>query len=361
MRIRTLLIIPVAMVLAMTGLPAAASAAGPVAASCGAVLTTNAVLTADLSCTGDGITLTGDVSLDLRGHTLSGTGSDRTAVTVISGSSPKISNGVIEKWNTGIAYDNPEGDPDLIGTTSVNSVRFRTNSVAISASGGLSFSNAPGYVIKSSRFEENFNGIQGVFTGSVKVSGSTFRKNQSAIGIDTGSLEVTGSRFDDNGVGVSCTEASCTVRGNYLTSNSTALASRTFGMTASHNLLSRNDIGFDAFVSLGNNLSYNAFVSNTTGVHLSTGGGTISRNSFTGNQTGFASEGGQDPFTATLDNNIFTRNGSGIFIEDEGISLRKNTARNNTGWGIYAPHSIDLGGNQASGNGNSPQCVGVVC
>ena len=62
-----------------------------------------------------------------------------------------------------------------------------------------------------------------------------------------------------------------------------------------------------------------------------------------------------------MDTNSFTHNGSGIFIEDGGISLQNNIAKNNTEWGIYAPHSIELGGNRASGNGNSPQCVGVVC
>ena len=43
------------------------------------------------------------------------------------------------------------------------------------------------------------------------------------------------------------------------------------------------------------------------------------------------------------------------------MSIGGNDARNNTGWGIYAPGATDLGGNTAAHNGNQPQCVGVVC
>jgi len=80
-----------------------------------------------------------------------------------------------------------------------------------------------------------------------------------------------------------------------------------------------------------------------------------------GNGVGFTSRGGEDAFTATLDTNSFTHNSSGIFIEDAGISLKNNIAKENSEWGSYAPNSIDLGGNRASGNGNAPQCVGVAC
>ena len=85
-------------------------------------------------------------------------------------------------------------------------------------------------------------------------------------------------------------------------------------------------------------------------------------NAFSGNDVGFTSSGDEEPdFSATLDHNIFVRNGDGIHVEDGGNSLKANSAGRNTGWGIYAPGSTDLGGNRAFGNGNSPQCVGVTC
>ncbi len=44
-----------------------------------------------------------------------------------------------------------------------------------------------------------------------------------------------------------------------------------------------------------------------------------------------------------------------------GISVGTNLAIHNSGWGIRVPNATDLGGNHAHHNGNSPQCVGVVC
>ncbi|WP_166435968.1 hypothetical protein [Cellulomonas shaoxiangyii] len=43
------------------------------------------------------------------------------------------------------------------------------------------------------------------------------------------------------------------------------------------------------------------------------------------------------------------------------MTLGGNEARGNSGWGIHAPGVTDAGGNTARGNGNQPQCVGVVC
>ena len=110
------------------------------------------------------------------------------------------------------------------------------------------------------------------------------------------------------------------------------------------------------------NVSRNPFNHNKTGVSFLSSGGTLSRNSFTGNDVGFTSSGDQQPdFGAALDHNLFVRNGDGIHVEDGGNGLQANIAVRNTGWGIYAPGSTDLGGNHAFRNGNSPQCVGVAC
>jgi len=64
-----------------------------------------------------------------------------------------------------------------------------------------------------------------------------------------------------------------------------------------------------------------------------------------------------------IEQNTLRRNGDGINLLDVfGTALLGgNRAVNNTGWGINAPQATDLGGNTASGNGNEPQCVGVVC
>ena len=43
------------------------------------------------------------------------------------------------------------------------------------------------------------------------------------------------------------------------------------------------------------------------------------------------------------------------------VTLTRNTAIFNRGYGIYAPGATDGGGNRAFGNGKQPQCTGVVC
>jgi len=362
MHSKTLLTIPMAILVVLTLPPAAAFAAGPVAITCGAELTTNAVLTADLTCpAGGGITVTGNVTIDLRGHLLSGPGADGTALMVHSGFSPQIKNGHIANWGTGIEYALSTTVPDLPATATISAVQFRSNTRAIAANGILPGNNTPGYVIKNSRFEQNVSGITGGFTGSITVAGSTFHKNQYAISLDTGTLAVATSRFDSNGTAIDCYESFCAVRTSYLVDNQVAIESSIFDITVSGNILRSNGVGLSTFATTQNAVSYNAFIGNKTAVEFYAAGGTVSRNTFYGNDIGFTAQAGGDQFTTTVDTNSFTHNGSGIFTEDGGISLRANIAKNNTEWGIYAPQSIDLGGNRASGNGNSPQCVGVVC
>ena len=66
--------------------------------------------------------------------------------------------------------------------------------------------------------------------------------------------------------------------------------------------------------------------------------------------------------------NLIARNvadsngGDGFIIEGAGHTLTQNRAMLNGGWGIYAPvGAIDGGGNFAAGNIEPGQCVGVVC
>jgi len=241
-------------------------------------------------------------------------------------------------------------------STSISGVTFSGNDVGIAAGGGGD------YDIKSSRFVTNRWGIGGVFTGSISVAGSTFQRNETGAHLDTAGLLVSTSRFSHNSTGVYCEEASCTLRNSSFTHNETGISTRTFGVTVTSNVISNNTTGLDAFVAIGHNVSRNAFNHNKTGVSFLSSGGTLSRNSFTGNDVGFTSSGNQQPdFGAALDHNLFERNGDGIHVEDGGNGLQGNTAVRNTGWGIDAPGSTDLGGNHAFRNGNSPQCVGVAC
>jgi hypothetical protein len=76
-------------------IPATASPA------CGDLLTSDAVLTHDLHCPGDGLGILGNVTLNLAGHTISGRGSG-TGISVFSGSSARITNGSIRTFSLGV-------------------------------------------------------------------------------------------------------------------------------------------------------------------------------------------------------------------------------------------------------------------
>ena len=357
MRIRSLATC-LALTTAAMLIPIAADAATPVAASCGATLSTDAYLPGDLSCPADqGLTLVGTVTLDLKNHKLIGTGSKQgTALSVQSGSTPLIKSGAIQGWGAGITFIVPEDAGSASGKATITGVTFAGNDVGVAAGGGGD------YDIRTSRFASNRWGIGGVFTGSISVAGSTFQRNDTGAHVDTATLLVSTSRFDHNGTGVACEEAGCTLTTSRFTHNDTGIATRTFGAIVTSNVISNNTTGLDGFVAVGHTVTRNAFTHNKTGVNFLSSGGTLSRNAFTGNDIGFTSSGNVEPdFGATLDRNLFVRGGDGIHVEDGGNGLQGNTAVHNTGWGIFAPGSSDLGSNHAFRNGNSPQCVGVAC
>ena len=110
---RRLTVLVLAATAGLAAVPVPAQAASWVAATCGAALTTNSYLRADLTCVGPGLSFdvrgqsgyrTRSMVLDLRGHTLrAGPGSAGTAVTVAGPSTVSVVNGTIEGWDVGLA------------------------------------------------------------------------------------------------------------------------------------------------------------------------------------------------------------------------------------------------------------------
>lgn len=341
----------------LTSAEASAATHAPVAAKCGATLTANAYLEADLTCPANkGVTLAGNITLDLNHHRL--TGSKGAAISIRNATKPLIKNGTVYGWATGVAIiPSADGSPGT-GTVAVTGVTFTKTTTAIEASGGGN------YNITNTVFDSNQTGIDGFFTGLITVTGSTFHRNSFGVHADTAALAVSKSRFDRNTTGVATEEVAATVTKSTFQHNGTGITTRTSGATATSNIFSDNTIGFDSFAVFGppQNLTSNTFANNATGVNFFASGGSVTRNAFTGNTVGFTSTG-DDPTwaVATLDGNSFYRNADGINVKDGGNSLKGNTANNNSGWGIYAPGSTDLGGNHAAGNGRTPQCVGVKC
>jgi len=327
---------------------------------CGAVLTEDARLTRDLTCpTGDGLVLTDGVTLDLRGHTLRG-GGDGTALRVPNLGDVAVRNGTVRGWGTGLRTDDAWFEAG--GRVVVDRVTFRGNGVALDTSGVLGATGKRHDVARST-FVDNGRGMSGVY-GQAHVVRSTFTGNRTGVDVITGGVWLEDSRLRGNGTGVSCDESGCLVERTHVVGGDVGIAVRTFGADVVDSVLADNDVAFDSFAVWGSSsVERTVFRRNGTGVRTSASNLRLVASTFRGNGTGFTDVGGggEESFVVLLDGNRFERNGDGVVTEQPGTSLKGNTAHRNRGWGIYAPAATDLGGNRATGNGRSPQCVGVVC
>lgn len=98
---------------------------------------------------------------------------------------------------------------------------------------------------------------------------------------------------------------------------------------------------------------------------------TVARNRFVGNLgTGLAidraADGPSNDFSVAVTANRFVANaGSGMTVRwgDQAsvVTVGGNVAGRNDGHGIDAPGATDGGGNRATANGTSPDCIGVAC
>jgi parallel beta helix pectate lyase-like protein len=352
-------------VAAVFGFPAVvAQAAVPV--HCGAVLTVSTHLTQDLTCrSGVGLTLRGNITLDLGGHRLTGPGKSAGSfdtsrgIALSESGTPRIQHGTIRGWGVGTG---PSDDNSGFGQT-----RAAVTGVTYSDNGsGLSGSTST-FTVSRSRFVHNTdNGITGLTTVAT-VTWSVFLDNGRAISLsDGGSLTLSRSLVARNAVGVSCDEVGCTITLSALLTNTTAISTFSTQAKITANYIDGNKVGFDASFDpnpgYANELSHNSIRHNGTGVVLSAyGSGFLHDNYFADNGVGFSVAASDSPPTALLVANRFTRNHDGVLVKAAGMSLKSNRAVDNTRYGIYAVQAKDLGGNIAYGNGFRGQCSGVVC
>jgi hypothetical protein len=349
----------------------AAPASAATAISCGATVTGNAYLAGDLSCSGSGITITGDSTVDLRGHQLTGT-STSFGITILGAGAVQVRNGRLSNWRTAIVSGPPSDDPDPsgeFGSAVIDRVSLSHNSVGVDADGPLPGSTrSRDVLVKRSAFKDNTTGITNVF-GAIRVDTSTFTGNQTAGTSITGSLIIRHSLLTGNQLGLNCDETGCLIEHNVLGNNRTGVSSVTYGATLRDNTFAGNTVAYASSSDWGGSeVTGNRFIKNGSGVVVGFFSQvTVSDNVFTRNTSAITSpdgppDGEPDEFTttATLTGNRFYRNQDAIYLLIL-ARLKNNSAVNNTGWGIYAPNAVDLGGNTAHGNGRSPQCTGVSC
>lgn len=146
--------------------------------TCGQVVTTNAVLTADLDCAGDGVVVAASgITIDLRGHTLRGDRSPGHDGIDDSGAFDRVTveNGVVRNFESGI-YAVGHAD------------RVVVSGVVLSGSAYGSYVVGDAASIKSSTFAGNATGID-IFGDSASVAAAT------VVGNEVQGILVTGDAF----------------------------------------------------------------------------------------------------------------------------------------------------------------------
>ncbi|WP_136519794.1 right-handed parallel beta-helix repeat-containing protein [Cellulomonas telluris] len=338
--------------------PASASSASP---ACGDTLTRDTVLAADLTCAdGPGLRLAPGVSLDLGGHTLRGPGHG-VGVEVATAGTAAVRGGTVAGWATGVGTVVVTSAPR--GPLAVDRMTFRDNAE------GLDVSGEPGTgdhrkvtTVTASRFAGNGTAVLAAWFGTVRVNGTTFADNATAVVLDGGGGTVTRSRFVRNELAVVAVEADADVSGSTFVAN-------TVGVRAAYGAMAtlRDDefVGSEVAVDAETGtltVSGSRFTANGTGVVLGLLASVVEGSTFQANGTGVTHRGAWRE-ASRIEGNVLRLNGDGIHLDpaDPLVAIGGNDVRHNARWGVHAPGATDLGGNVARGNGYRPPCLGVVC
>ncbi len=275
--------------------------------ACGGTITTDTTLSKNLNCPGDGLTISTDgVTLDLNGHKMSGSG---TGVGImVSGSDVTVESGSVRGFEQGVRIAYPGNHSTLTGLTA------NRNGT------GLTVFAADDTAVTDSTFSHNTS--FGIWARSLRLTVEDSRSSHNggdgfyAFPFSAG-LKLIDTAFNDNGgSGIHFDDSNdlSTVSGN------------------------------DASRNTGDGIQ----------VYSSTG-------TYTGNTTNHNGRNG-----------IWLTEGAGlVFAQHELIA--DNISNGNDGHGILActqvssppdpcaPGMVDGGGNFAKHNGQSPDCVNILC
>jgi hypothetical protein len=149
--------------LLVTVVAAAITAAGAAAhtaranVACGDVISGDTVLTGNLTCSGDGLTVTGGATLDLNGHTVRGTAAGR-GVSVL-GTGTSVRNGAVLGFDVGVYVNG-------------SSAHVEDLSIRFNPTGGIltdGFNGKTGVVIQRNVIRSNGYGIRFIIQGGFGV------------------------------------------------------------------------------------------------------------------------------------------------------------------------------------------------
>jgi parallel beta-helix repeat protein len=395
-------------------LGASTAGAGAPAVRCGATLTKDTTLKADLlSCPGTALVIGADgITVNLGGHTISGTNAQG-------------SEGIANDGHAGVQVRNGQ-----ISDFRLNGVRFRgapggaVRDLKIWAIGeggaegepvsaGILIQDSPGSKVAGNDVANDVQAFQSDGADVIASEGTVVQGNRLShnnwnglVLLESANSRVIGNELDgnaNNGTEVNGGSDSTWVAGNRADGNASAgiVLGSAHDAHVAGNSAEANDVGFFFFDLHDSVISANEASGNHEGLDLAGGqfgsdgnrvvGNTASHNGSTGislferandnvvagnvanDNQGPIGEGGGIVIAVSTGNQLLsnTANGnadSGIALFEDapgdaaGNTLKRNTAKKNQNHGIDAvAGTIDGGGNRASGNATPPQCVNVAC
>jgi parallel beta-helix repeat protein len=300
------------LVAALGALPAHAAGV-----TCGDVLTANTVLSQDLICSsGDGLIIgASGITLDLKGHTLTGAAGSVAGIRIANGfSGVTVQNGRVAGFTQGVvaSYNN-----DKCHLTKLQ-VRAQIQ--------GILLANATNTLVDK-------NTVTAQYQDAIKVDGSDNTVTQNTV-LD--------SPF---GISVSNSSAGNVVSRNVLAGNRDFAVAVFDGATGT--LIAQNQASgsLNGIVVTGN-----------------AAGTSVSQNSVSGATQDGIHVAADSSATQVIQNTAFNNggNGIGVYSPDHDTTITKNTAYSNGGAGIFAVDGVtDGGGNIAYDNG--APCAVVTC
>jgi len=343
---------------AVLGLATASAISAQVA--CGDTVTTSVTLTADLDCSGTGLTVGADkITIDLNGFTIDG--------------------------------DNGIGDLGIDNGLGFDGVTIKNGRISSFDQGISIGTNAQKNVVTGVRIESCANQAVDLNDSDLtKITKCTLINN--GAGIQVGD-DATGTVIEKNVIigseqpGVLLLGSGNLVQKNQFTSNTEAVRVLNGGNRIVGNTVEiSNGDGIAVRDGLGSEVSKNTVLGSAgDGIEVKDAAGTlVTKNTLNGNaEIGINLVGASDNSQVTKNtaranrvygmtiedaadvlvqgNTVTGSRSTGIFIVSPSTTVTKNTATANLGFGIRdSTTAIDGGGNKASGNGDG-ECDGFVC
>lgn len=346
---------------------------------CGDTVSRCTRLTADLSCPGTdrpALRVVGKgVVLDLGGHSVRRSGpktSGSEGIVVLADS--MVRNGTIRGFELGYVLDaDSEHSPEHVWLSRLS---FIDNGAAV-----YNRSASATFTVSNSRFLHNGSGLsseQDASDGTFEVRSSVFQGNGLALSANLHSVDVADSSFIQNELVFWCPYGNVSFTSSWLVRNEAVgrLPAGEFGygfcgtasfsgtvISGNGSLAPADQPAWEPFTLV---LRDSWLTGNGVGLRVRTKSADVQGSTWWGNGSGLMLEALPDygplELTGSVRGNRFVRNrGDGLrVVAPNSLTVSRNAALENTGWGLYAPGAIDGGGNIARGNG-AGDCAGLVC